>query len=143
MLSTAVTALSEAAIPGNLPEWVSRLIINVATLLPITLLFAAMYKFLPDAEVSWSDTWVGAFFAGILFVLAKWGLGYYIGVSNPASAYGAAGSLILILMWIYYTAVVFLLGAEFTQVYARRYGDGIVPEENAVRVIEKTEHVKT
>ena len=142
MLTAVVQSLSDSVIPGDAPPWVANVVINAATLVPVTLLFAAMYKVLPDAEVSWTDTWVGAAFAGVLFVIAKFGLGYYIGTSNPASAYGAAGSLILILLWIYYTAVIFLLGAEFTQVWARRHGDGIIPEEGAVRVIEKTEHVK-
>ena len=141
LVSAAVTAVSESVIPGSLPEWGNKLIVNVATLIPITLLFGAMYKYLPDAVVAWKEVWIGAAFAGVLFVIAKIGLGYYIGTSNPASAYGAAGSLILILLWIYYTAVIFLLGAEFTQVHARRHGTGILPEEGAVRIVEETKHV--
>ena len=141
LLTAVMQSLSDSVLPGDMTPWVGKLIVNVATLIPVTLLFAAMYKFLPDARITWKDTFLGAAFAGVMFVVAKFGLGYYIGASNPASAYGAAGSLILILLWIYYTAVIFLMGAEFAQVWARRHGHGILPEEGAVRVIEKTEHV--
>ena len=142
LLTAVMQSLSDKVLPGDMSAVASGLIVNAATLIPITLLFAAMYKFLPDAEITWKDTWLGAAFAGVLFLVAKFGLGYYISKSNPASAYGAAGSLILLLLWIYYTAVIFLMGAEFAQVWARRHGHGIVPEEGAVRVVEQTEHVK-
>jgi membrane protein len=97
----------------------------------ITLLFAAMFKILPDARIAWRDVWVGAAVTALLFVIGKFALGFYLGRSNPGEAYGAAGSLALILVWIYYASMIVLLGAEFTQVWAERRGVGIEPEEGA------------
>lgn len=91
----------------------------------ITLLFMAIFKVLPDADVSWSDVWRGSLVTAVLFVLGKFLLGFYIGRSDPGSAFGAAGSLAVILVWIYYSAIIFFLGAEFTQVYAERRGSGL------------------
>lgn len=108
------------------------------SLLVITALFAAIFKILPDAEVAWGDVWRGALVTAVLFVLGKFLLSLYIGQSDPGSAYGAAGSLAIILIWIFYSALILFLGAEFTQVYARRRGGGIQPDEDAVRVVEKT-----
>ena len=98
----------------------------------ITLLFAAIYKFLPDAKVEWKDVWRGALLTSILFVVAKFALGIYFGKSDPSSAYGAAGSIILIMLWVSYSGLIILFGAEFTQVYASRYGKKILPSEGAV-----------
>jgi membrane protein len=97
----------------------------------ITVLFAAMFKVLPDARIAWKDVWVGAAATALLFVIGKFALGFYLGRSNPGEAYGAAGSLALILVWIYYASMIVLLGAEFTQVWAERRGAGIEPEEGA------------
>jgi len=94
----------------------------------ITLLFAMMYKFLPDAKIAWKDVWIGAAITALLFTVGRFLLGLYLGNSNVISTYGAAGSLVLILLWIYYSAQILLLGAEFTQVYARRYGSYITEE---------------
>src|SRR5690606_5900277 len=91
----------------------------------ITLLFAAMFKVLPDARVGWRSVWLGAFVTALLFVAGKFLLGFYIGRSDPGSAFGAAGSLAVVLVWIYYSAMILFLGAEFTQVWARRHGRGI------------------
>jgi membrane protein len=91
----------------------------------ITLLFMAIFKVLPDADVSWRDVWRGSLVTAVLFVVGKFLLGFYIGRSNPGSAFGAAGSLAVILVWIYYSAIIFFLGAEFTQVYAERRGSGL------------------
>lgn len=96
-----------------------------------TLLFALIYKVLPDAKFSWSDVWMGAAVTALLFTIGKFVLGLYLGNQTMSSAYGAAGSLVVLLIWIYYSAQIFFFGAEFTQVYARRIGDGVVPEENA------------
>jgi len=93
----------------------------------ITLLFAAIYKFLPDARIRWRDVWYGALLTSVLFVLAKFALGLYFGKSNPGSTYGAAGSVILIMLWVSYAGMIMLFGAEFTQVYANRFGDRIRP----------------
>ena len=88
----------------------------------VVLLFALIYRFLPDITLQWRDVLIGAFVTAGLFTLGKYLLGLYLGSSGTASAYGAAGSFVLILLWIYYSAQIVLFGAEFTQVYARRYG---------------------
>jgi membrane protein len=98
----------------------------------ITLLFALVYKLLPDVKASWSDVWIGAAVTALLFTIGKFALGFYLAHSSVASAYGVAGSLILILIWIYYSAQIFFFGAEFTQVYANRFGKKILPARNAV-----------
>lgn len=98
----------------------------------VTVLFAAIFKFLPDAEVRWQDVRVGAFMTAILFVLAKYGLGIYFGHSDPASTYGAAGSIVLVMLWVTYSGLILLFGAEFTRIYADRYGVEIRPSEFAV-----------
>ena len=93
---------------------------RIGSLVVLTLLFAALYRFLPDASVRWSDVWLGAVLGAVLFTLGTWGLGWYIGRASVTSAYGAAGALVALLIWIYYSAQIFFLGAEFTTVYARR-----------------------
>jgi membrane protein len=97
----------------------------------ITLLFAAIYKFLPDVKIRWKDVWAGAFFAALLFTIAKFFLGLYFGMGNPGSMYGAAGGIILIMLWTTYNAMILLYGAEFTRIYARRHGEKIEPSEHA------------
>ena len=110
-------------------------VINTAlSLLIITQLFAAMFKVLPDAKIAWRDVQVGAFATALLFVIGKFLIGFYIGQSNVGEAYGAAAALAVLLVWVYYSALILLLGAEFTQVWARRRGKGIEPDENAVRI---------
>lgn len=98
----------------------------------ITVLFAAIYKFLPDAQIRWKDVWPGAILTAVLFTLAKFLLGLYFGKSDPGSTYGAAGSIILIMLWVSYAGLILLFGAEFTQVYAKRYGKAIKPTEGAI-----------
>lgn len=97
----------------------------------ITVLFALIFKYLPDAEIAWRDVWIGAFVTSLLFSLGKTAIGIYLGNSAVASAFGAAGSLILLLLWIYYSAQILFFGAEFTQVYANQYGSKIAPERKA------------
>ena len=92
------------------------------------------YKVLPDVEIRWRDVWVGAAVTALLFLLGQFALAFYLSVSNPGSAYGAAGSLVIILVWIYYTAQIVFLGAEFTQVYAHKFGTEIQPAKNAAWV---------
>lgn len=100
----------------------------------ITLLFALMYKFLPDVKIRWNDVWIGAIITTILFVVGKFALGLYIGRGSFGSTYGAAGSLVVVLAWVYYSAQILFFGAEFTQVYARKFGSRIVPDEHAMFV---------
>ena len=103
----------------------------------ITLLFAAIYKVLPDVEIAWSDVWTGAAVTALLFTIGKLLIGLYLGHASVGSTYGAAGSLLVLLIWVYYSAQILLFGAEFTQVYAREYGTRIVPDKSAVPVTEE------
>jgi membrane protein len=100
----------------------------------VTLLFAMIFKILPDAKIAWRDVWMGAAITAVLFDIGKFLLGFYLGKTSLASAYGAAGSLVIILTWVFYSAQILFLGAEFTQVYVRHYSREIVPDEHAVRV---------
>jgi membrane protein len=100
----------------------------------VIVLFAMIFRFLPDIKIGWRDVWIGASLTGGLFVAGKFILGLYLGSGAAGSAYGAASSLITLLLWIYYSAQILLFGAEFTQVYAHNYGSRIEPEDHAVRV---------
>lgn len=104
----------------------------------ITLLFAIIFKFLPDARIQWRNVWIGAALTSLLFTVGKFLIGLYIGTSGVTSAYGAAGSLITVLLWVYYSSLIFFLGAEFTQVYATRFGSGVLPAENAQSIAAET-----
>jgi membrane protein len=114
------------------PEFVLQISELLISLAVITGLFALMFKVLPDAQVAWRDVWVGAALTALLFTIGKFAIGLYVGKSGVGSAYGAAGSLVIILIWVYYSAQILLFGAEFTQVYANSVGARIVPSENAV-----------
>jgi membrane protein len=111
-------------IPFHLLAWLNYLI----SFILLSLLFALLYKVLPDVRISWGDVWIGGAITAILFTLGKYLLGLYLARSTVSSAYGAAGSLVILLLWVYYCAQIIFLGAEFTQVYARRYGSDIVPK---------------
>ncbi|MEO8087575.1 MAG: YihY/virulence factor BrkB family protein [Bacteroidota bacterium] len=104
----------------------------------ITLLFAIVFKTLPDGKVSWKDALIGSTFTALLFMLGKSVIGLYLGNSSIATTYGAAGSLIVILLWVYYSALILYFGAEFTKVYAFTFGNKIIPNDYAVYV-EKLE----
>ena len=107
----------------------------------VVVLFAIIFKFLPDAKIQWRDVWIGAVITAIFFAVGKWALGLYLGSGSAASAYGAASSLITLLLWVYYSSQILLFGAEFTQVYAQRAGRAPAPSEHAVRV--ETKEVET
>src|SRR5205823_6766881 len=98
--------------------------------------FALIFKLLPDVRIAWRDVWVGALLTTVLFMVGKGLIGLYLGRSGLGSAYGAAGSLVALLVWIYYSAQILFFGAEFTKVYANRYGSRIVPAADAVPVTE-------
>ena len=137
-VSTVITGFSAKIgqmLPGGavIPIIVSILINAVV----ITLLFAMIFRFLPDAKIAWSDVWIGAGLTTLLFIVGKWGLGLYLGKGTAGSAYGAAGALISTLVWIYYSAQIMLFGAEFTQVYANEFGSHVLPEDHAIRVEKK------
>lgn len=110
-----------------LPEGALHFLDAAISLAVITVLFALIFKYLPDVKIRWSDVWVGALATSVLFTIGKIALGLYLGRSAVGSVYGAAGSIVIILLWIYYASIILLLGAEFTQVYARRLGSRIEP----------------
>jgi membrane protein len=100
----------------------------------VVLLFAMIFKFLPDVKIQWRDVWIGAVMTAIFFGIGKWALGLYLSSGAAGSSYGAASSLITLLLWVYYSSQILLFGAEFTQVYSDRAGRGVEPSEYAVRV---------
>lgn len=100
-----------------------------------TLIFAVAFKYLPDAKIAWRDVMHGAVVTALLFLIGKFGIGFYLGRSNPGEAYGAAGSLAVLLVWLYYSSMILLFGAEFTRNWAVRRGGGITPEDGAIRVM--------
>lgn len=136
-----VSLVISAALQG-LSNWVSQhlspsllIVFNIVDFLfsvaIITFLFAAMYRYLPDVKIQWRDVWVGALITTILFVIAKFALGLYFGTSDPGSTYGAAGSIILIMLWVSYSGLILMFGAEFTRVFARQKGRYIPPQDIA------------
>jgi membrane protein len=141
LVSLVITAAMSAfgdLVAFYLPKWISEMFLIVAGFVVsfaiITALFAAMYKFLPDAVIRWRDVWFGAAITAFLFTIGKFLIGAYLGSSGVASAYGTAGSMVLTVLWIYYSAIVFLIGAEFTEVWSESHSGAVVPKPGAVRV---------
>lgn len=127
---TWVGQVFESSLPGGAALWqVLNFVISLAV---VTALFALMFKKLPDVEIRWRDVWVGATVTAGLFTLGKFGLGFYLGRAGVSSAYGAAGSIVALVIWVYYSAQVLLIGAEFTEAYARHFGSSIRPDNQAV-----------
>jgi membrane protein len=136
VISATLAALSKfltpAALPGGTYLWQG--INGLISFLLITLLFALIYKVLPDVRIAWRDVWVGAIVTALLFTLGKYLIGLYLGRSSTTSAFGAAGSLVVILVWVYYSSQLLLFGAEFTRVYANKMGSPLIPTDNAIPV---------
>ncbi|SEL95908.1 membrane protein [Aquimarina amphilecti] len=107
----------------------------ILSLVLITVLFAMIFKILPDVKMKWKDVWLGAFITTILFSIGKSALGIYFGTVNPGSTFGAAGSVILILLWVSYSSLILFFGAEFTKVLASKFGSGIHPATYAEKII--------
>jgi membrane protein len=118
--------------------WAMEVLVSFSVL---TLLFALLYRIVPDARIEWRSTWVGAFISAILFELGRYGLTAYFRFAAPASAFGALGSLAAVLIWIYYSSMIVFFGAEFTQVYAKARGHGVLPSKHAepLKVCDETE----
>jgi membrane protein len=138
VLSTALIAAGtymQGLFPGF--EAVMQGVSFVFSFIIVTLLFALIFKFLPDAEIAWRDVWLGAAVTSLLFSLGKFAIELYVKNSDFTSTYGIAASLVIILLWVYYIGQVLFFGAEFTQVYANMYGSHIVPEEDAVPLTEE------
>ncbi len=133
ILASAVLAAVHKSVGNAFPasEIIWRLIEFGLSFAILTALFAIVFKLLPDVRLRWRDVWVGAAITALLFTIGKLLLGLYLGHSNIASAYGVAGSIVLILVWIYYSALIFFFGAEFTQVYANRFGARMLPAKHA------------
>ena len=129
VLSGMVNVLGNA-LPGLGFLW--QIVNFVLAFAVTTVLFGLIYKVLPDVKIAWSDVWIGAIITSLLFSIGRFLLGLYLGNSGFGSTYGAAGSVVIILAWVYYAAQILFFGAEFTQVYARRYGSRIVPADNAM-----------
>ena len=140
-LTAAVSALG-GAVGGGLPTPLMYVIELAVSFGVLSLLFAAMFKYLPDAKAAWRDVLVGGAVTGLLFVVGTFAIGLYLGRSNPGDAFGAASALAVVLVWAYYAGMILLFGAEFTQQWAKRRGSGIEPKEGAVRVIEHEEHLR-
>ncbi|XLS30729.1 YihY/virulence factor BrkB family protein [Flavobacteriaceae bacterium M23B6Z8] len=133
VLTTAISILNDyiRSLFPDIVLYVAYALDLVLSMGIITLLFALIYKYLPDAIIKWKTVWKGAIVTATLFVSGKFLLGVYFSKAAPDSAYGAAGSVILILLWVFYSCLIILLGAKFTAVYAKKYGHGIRPSSNA------------
>jgi len=138
VLTTILTALS-GWIKNHLPDFVLTIFHALDFVISfgvITVLFALMFKILPDAKVKWKNVWIGAIVTALLFIVGKFGLGIYFGKTQPASAYGAAGSIILVMLWVSYSCMIVFFGAEFTKQFTFHYGGKIEPTKDA-------EHIET
>jgi len=134
VVNAILSALSNYAsswLPGFYFLW--QIFNFVLSFIITTFLFALLYKFVPDVKIAWQDVIMGAAITALLFAIGKFLLGFYLGRGAFGSAYGAAGSLAVLLAWVYYSAQIIMFGAEFTQVYARKFGSRIVPDKHAVR----------
>jgi membrane protein len=138
LLSAGLAAVGKS-LSGFLPapESVLQALNFVISFAVITLLFAMIFKILPDVKLQWGDVWIGAAVTALLFTIGKSLIGLYLGKSDIGTVFGAAGSLVILLVWVYYSAQILLFGAEFTAVYTNRYGSRLEPAENAVPVTEE------
>ena len=127
----------------GVPEGLLQFTDWVLSFAVLSALFAGMFKLLPDARIAWTDVWVGAVATALLFTIGKSVIGLYLGGRDPGSAYGAAGSLAVVLIWVYYTSMIVLFGAEVTRVWAEWYGAGVQPEKGAVEVVETERTVQS
>jgi membrane protein len=137
VITAVITSFSRVitdSLPGDGWAIVIQVVNFAVTLAIVVALFAAMFKYLPDAKVEWSDVWIGAWLTAILFSIGKFVVGWYVGSRDLGDTYGAAGSLAVIMIWVYFSAMIFLFGAEFTQVWAKHHGHFRAPEPGAVTV---------
>lgn len=131
-LLTAVGSFFEQALPGGEGLW--QLLNSSVSFLVITGLFALIFKVLPDVKIPWRLVWPGAAFTALLFTAGKFALGWYLGRASVSSPYGAAGSLVVLVIWVYYAAQIMFLGAEFTREYARTRGAALPPARDAIAI---------
>ena len=131
LVVSAALAGAAALFWGTEQTLLSRLLEIAVSLLVFTLGFSLLFKYVPDAEIRWHDVWLGGGMAAVLFTVGKTAIGYYLGYASVGSAYGAAGSMVVLLVWVYYSALIMFFGAEFTHVWATRHGD-VTPQPHAV-----------
>ena len=146
LVSLAITTVLAAfgdrltsQLPGAVSERVLQVVSSLVSLVVLAFLFALMFRYLPDARIAWRDVRAGAVGTALLFVIGKTLIGLYLGRTDPGGAFGAARSLVVVMIWVYYTSMIVLYGAEVTRVWADRYGGGVRPETGAVGVV-KEEH---
>jgi len=139
LILSAVISILIGYLNGSTENTLLPEVINFLVLFGlITILVALIYRLIPDKEISWTDVWLGAAVTALLFMLGRYAIGLYLAISKSGSTYGTAGSLIVLLVWIYYSAQIFLLGAEFTQVYSKKFGSRKRPEVYPLSMTEKT-----
>ena len=131
LVISAALAGAAALFHGPEQALLSRVLELVVSLLVLTFVFALFYKYVPDAEIGWRDVWLGGLLTAVLFTLGKTAIGVYLGRASVGSAYGAAGSMVVLLVWVYYSALIMFFGAEFTQAWATRHG-GVAPQPHAI-----------
>jgi membrane protein len=143
VLTTIISALTDV-IKNSFPDVVLYVVYIINFILSISIistLFALMFRYMPDTKVSWKTVWIGAILTAVLFVLGEFLLGLYFGKSNPASTYGAAGSIVLVLLWVSYSCLIFFFGAEFTRQYSIKYGHDSHSYKNKITdLVEKGDH---
>jgi hypothetical protein len=135
IISTAISTMSNHLMPSQSLIW--QAVNFIVSLAIITGLFALIFKYLPDAVVDWKYVWMGAVVTAVLFTIGKWGLGIYLANGTTASVFGAMGSLVALLIWVYYSSQIFFFGAELIQVYAARQGHPLKPDAKAMRIGEE------
>jgi membrane protein len=150
LVSLALSALLSAfgdvlrqLLPGEVSDVLMTAFHEGISYVVVTVLFALMYRVLPDARAAWRDVWIGAAATAVLFSLGKFAIGFHLGRSDPGTAYGAAGSLALVMIWVYYSAMIVLGGAVFTWVWAEERGDGVRPEPGATEVVVEKRRIDT
>jgi len=132
LLATTVLTAVTQHLDRSYTAFSTQLITRIISWILVTFLFVLVYRLVPDAIVAWRDVWLGAIVTSLLFDLGNWLIGIYLGKVSVGSVYGAAGSLAVLLVWLYYSAQVFLYGAELTKTFAKRYGAGLLPAPGAV-----------
>ncbi len=139
VISAVISGLNNFISSGffNIPNSILDFSDIVISLFITFLLFMMIFRFLPDVNIGWRHVWVGALVTSVFFVLGKYLISLYLGTSTLGSTYGAAGSLVIFLLWVYYSAQILFLGAEFTQVYANKYGEGIKPASKFMKYVEE------
>jgi membrane protein len=131
LVISAALASAAALVQGPEQALLSRLLELAVSLLVLTFVFALLYKYVPDAEIGWRDVWLGGLITAVLFTLGKTAIGFYLGQASVGSAYGAAGSLVALLVWVYYSALIMFFGAEFTHAWTTRHRE-VAPEPHAI-----------